>query len=205
MAAAAVMAVIFIDQALAKERFVEIDIGNATSTYDIETAEIIQPGKFSIYYTSVSKPEAMRFRLALFDEFESACRKPAGAHPMGQRVLSMNKPDMPVEDIIVSVDGRGAKGLTWNKPYSSESYIDKDGKTKPGSEFAICSKDFFAAAREVERSGTRSKMVFDCKRYVIGLQDPRNNQIRIIDVNSSWAHTYKSVCKAVTGTEAYLP
>lgn len=189
--------------AVAKDRFMEFDSINSTTVFDLSTVHILQPGKFSVTYTSTDHPDVMRLRLAILDEFKAVCGKPAGRYAMGQKVLAMKQADVAVEDIVVEA-GKD-KMVTWSKPWYENSSVNGKGQTVQDSEFAVCTDKFFRDSRQVIMDGLKSKIQFDCKRAVMGLYFGSDSEPMMVDVRGGYTTYYKGVCKAVTGLDAYRP
>ena len=82
--------------------FVEFNNGQSTTTYDLRTVEVIQPGKFVIpVRTVIDDPDVMRFRLKLLATLQSHCARQEGSYPAPAEVFTLGPPDMPVEEIEV--------------------------------------------------------------------------------------------------------
>lgn len=197
--------------ATANERFIEIGDDTSTTTFDLSTVNVIQPGKFSVIYMTTDNPDVIRLRLAIIDDLKSACSKPFGEYDISMKVIDIKKPDMPVEKIRV-YDLSGAKVTRWSKPYLEYSFI-KDGKVKQADEFFPCGTkrqkldDYYMETRSSIMGGIREKIMFDCRRGLMGVY-PRENDtspLLLTEIRGAYVTYYKKVCPKVTGEPPYLP
>ena len=87
--------------ASAQSRWVEIDYNDRTTTYDLTTVYMIEPGKFTILERTVDHSDVMRFSLAVLASLRSYCTRPDGRYPAQESLFMLGKPDMPIEEIEV--------------------------------------------------------------------------------------------------------
>ena len=80
-----------------QKSFVEFKDEQRTTTYDLRTVEVIQPGKFVIVETTLYDPDVMKFQLKVLDTLRSHCDRPDGWYPAPAEVFTLGPPDMPVE------------------------------------------------------------------------------------------------------------
>jgi hypothetical protein len=64
-----------------QKRFIEFPDGGDMTTYDLNTVQLIQPGKFTIIYTVVSNPDFMRLELKALDILREYCKRDDGLYP----------------------------------------------------------------------------------------------------------------------------
>src|SRR5260370_18215306 len=107
--------------ALGDTRWVELDYGARTITYDLTTVQMIAPGKFTIISTTVDHPDVMKLNLAVLDTLRSYCNQPDGKYAPPVELFLLGKPDMPVEKIEVETKpasrGKNFKNVSWRPPY----------------------------------------------------------------------------------------
>jgi hypothetical protein len=128
--------------------FVEFKDEKQTTTFDLRTVEVIQPGKFVIIETVLDNPDVMRFELKVLDILRSHCVRQVGFYPAPAEVFILGPPDMPVKDIEVKINPptTGTKSLkvaSWWLPY----FKTMDG-AGPGYESYRCNPPYRTETEE---------------------------------------------------------
>jgi hypothetical protein len=105
-----------------QDKWVELNYGTSTTTYDLSSVREISPGKFTIIGTTIDEPEVMRLRLKANDVLRSYCNSPDGEYPSPTDALAMGQPDMPIEKIKVTSragqpHGEKFKSVSWRLPF----------------------------------------------------------------------------------------
>jgi hypothetical protein len=99
--------------------FVEFKDKKRTTTYDLRTVKVIQPGKFVIVETDLDHPDVMRFKLKVLDTLRSHCARPDGSYPAPADVFTLGPPDMPVKEIEVSQSDQKTAHFTFHYKVAS--------------------------------------------------------------------------------------
>jgi hypothetical protein len=105
-------------------RFLEFQYpgGKDTKTYDLNTMQIIQPGRFTIVSTTIDNPDVMRFELKVLDTLRSRGARPEGKYPAPADLLTLGPPNMPVQNIEVRsttlYGSSRSKLVEWQYPYT---------------------------------------------------------------------------------------
>jgi hypothetical protein len=100
--------------------FIEFKVRSTTTTYDLRTVEVIQPGKFVIVKTWINDPDVMRFKLKVLDTLHSHCSRSVGSYPAPADVFTLGPADMPVKEIEVrefTNNNYRYKVASWWLPY----------------------------------------------------------------------------------------
>lgn len=195
-----------------QNNFVEFKSESQTTTYDLRTVEVIQPGKFIIVETVVDTPNAIRFGLKVLDILRSHCSRPMGSYPAPTEVFALRPPDKPVKEIEVRqtpIPGTNYryKIVSWSLPYSNmivnyKSYVcNRLGRRE--------TEEYFDA-RNVILNGIKIKVLFDCNRGIRGEffeedeKDYRKAYLQIVEEGTVGANYYVGVCRAVTRKDPYF-
>ena len=151
--------------------FVEFNNGQSTTTYDLRTVEVIQPGKFVIVRTVIDDPDVMRFRLKLLATLQSHCARQEGSYPAPAEVFTLGPPDMPVEEIEVELLSPAAgsyKIASWRLPYTKTMV----GKGAGFASFRCINPpnhtQEYRESSNVILNGIRNKVLYDCNRGLSG-------------------------------------
>jgi hypothetical protein len=72
--------------------FIEFKDRQQTTTYDLRTVNLIQPGKFVIVETIIDEPDVMRFKLKVLDTLRSQCDRPVGSYPAPAETFTLGPP-----------------------------------------------------------------------------------------------------------------
>jgi hypothetical protein len=95
-----------------EKRFLEFPNDTDTVTVDLNTVQIIQPGRFTVIETTIDNPDMMRFELKVLATLRTYCARAVGQYPAPTDLLMLGPPDMPVKNIEVS-----RKMVVWYYPY----------------------------------------------------------------------------------------
>ena len=197
-----------------QKRFLEIPSERDTTTYDLNSVKIVQPGKFTIIITTVDNPDFMRLEMKVLDTLRTYCARGDGNYPAPADVLALGPPDMPVKNIVVKSDEK-TKRASWSLPYSRLVLGNNRDKQYPVEFF--CKRSLYQTqteeylqTRSAILNGIRSKALFDCKRGLTGIfmdmdDDPTKPLMRVVRKGTVDAHHYESICRAVTHEEPYMP
>jgi hypothetical protein len=98
-----------------QENFLELPGDAHTVTYDLRTVQMIQPGRFTVIYTTIDHPDVMKLKLKALGTLRTYCSRPAGQYEAPADLLTLGPPDMPVQNIEVST--RQGKLVLWSFPY----------------------------------------------------------------------------------------
>ena len=83
------------------DRFLEFAETNRTSSYDLNTVELIANGKFTVIATIMYNPDVMHFRIKVLDTLWGYCQRTDGEYAAPGDLFLLGKPDLPVETIEV--------------------------------------------------------------------------------------------------------
>jgi S1-C subfamily serine protease len=205
-----------------EDRFVEIPNGEIdTTTFDLRTVQMIQPGKFTIISTKIDYPDVMEFELKVLRSLRPYCARPAGKYPASAELMMLGPPDMPVKSIEVTSSQSELAGkmypfkvVLWFYPYRRLAWNVESGEQHPG--FLQCQQwgkgedAHFQEMVALITNGLRSKRLFDCKRGLSGFSfgesyDPSRTATLPVPPGSELEWEYYRVCYAVTHEAPYLP
>jgi hypothetical protein len=186
-----------------QKRFLEIPSEIHTLTYDLDTVQIISPGRFAIMSTRIDNPDVMRFELNALKILKPYCTRPDGEYPAPSELFQLGQPDdLPVEQIKVKTGPVLGKSVAWKYPYRK---FEAFQHTALG-----CDKHGYIYSYNTITNGFRQKEIFDCKR---GLQSlgadegdvPRDVYMMPVKSGTNGWWYYSTVCRAVTHEEPYQP
>jgi hypothetical protein len=190
-----------------QKRFLEFPSGNDTTTFDLNTVQIIQPGRFTIISTALDDPDVMKFRLKAIEIMRSHCARPGGKYPAPPDVLTLGPPDMSVEDIeVIAQNQSSLKHVKWSFPYKRFA-----SGSQQGLELFVCERQSeYSEVRRIILNGIRMKRLFDCKRGLLGVfvredDDPTKAITGSVPIGSRAFEYYLSACQAVTHEAPYVP
>jgi hypothetical protein len=186
-------------------------------TYDLNTVQVILPGKFTVIGTSIDNPDLMRLRLAVLDTLRSYCSKPAGSYPPPGDLFTVSKPDMPVQNIIVSsrpaeVGGKTHpfKQVAWEMPYQRLAIKSEQRPSAfdcEGPQVTSIDEEYHGL-RSLILNGTRSKTMYDCKHGLVGFFINDEDDISKVfsgPVGGGYTRDYLALCYKLTKVAPYLP
>jgi hypothetical protein len=195
-----------------QKSFVEFKNQNQTTTYDLRTVDVIQPGKFIIFETTLSHPDVMRFELKVLDTLRSHCDRPVGSYPAPAEVFTLGPADMPVKEIEVSQFDLPSGGFnfhykvaSWTMVGNGAGYASYRCKQPEHTE-----KQEYVDHRNVILNGSRSKVLFDCNRglqsFFFDDEETDYKKARLYPVQNGTVGEiyYYGVCRAVTGKDGYI-
>lgn len=187
-------------------RFLEFPDWDSITTFDLSTAQMIQPGRFSITSTTIDNPDVMEFELKALNILRTYCARPVGRYPAPADLFTLGPPDMPVKQIEVSRAADG-KTLFWYYPYKKLG----DGTRMS---FLICQGSkteahYFLERRAEITNGSQWRELFDCKRGLRGTffhsnDDPSKVITRFVKPNTVGETQYVRVCVALMNEMPYL-
>jgi hypothetical protein len=185
-------------------RFLELPaFGRATTTFDLGTVQIIQPGRFTIIETTIDDPDVMKFKLKVLDTLRSYCARPEGKYPVPPDVFTLGPPDMPVKNIEVKHNHLKLKLVYWSYPYKVLAAFS------PGFLGISCVGSEYGVFRAQITNGIRTKHLYDCKRGLEGFVLDENDTTKAVTGfvrKGTYAFEYYlSVCRAVTHEDPYVP
>jgi len=172
----------------------------STTTYDLSTVQMLQPGRFTIISTTIDNPDVMKFRLKVLQALEAFCKRPIGQYPPPPDVLTLGTPDIPITNVEVS-GGPHGKRLFWLFPYK---------KLGERAHFMTCGDaSDYIEARTLIVNGLRSKQLYDCKRGMSGNlrrenDDAANAFTHFVKPDTVGFRHYLVVCLAVTHEDPYI-
>jgi hypothetical protein len=190
-----------------EKRFLEFPTGKDTTTYDLSTVHMIQPGRFTIISITIDNPDVMKLELKVLVTLRTYCARAAGEYPAPPDLFTLGPPDMPVKNIRVKDVERDFKVITWPYPYQrlEQTYGFLD--CKRGS---LTEDELFSEFRTGIMSGLRTKTLYDCKRglwgnFVDKFDDPAKAITGFVPKGTRAFDEYLSVCRAVTHEAPYVP
>ena len=195
-------------------RFLEFPNDNDTTTFDLSTVQIVQPGRFTVIATKIDSPDVMALELKALDTLRTYCARPAGKYPAPADLLTLGPPDMPVENIVVK-SSRTSKWVYWSYPYkrlamSTTQGLDEKGTILYCREQSKTEAQFFLERRAEITNGSRMKHLFDCRRGLSGMffnnNDDSSKAITSAVKRGTFGEDkYFRVCVAVMHEMPYLP
>lgn len=206
--------------------FVEVPTSRNSTTFDLRSLQMIQPGKFTIIETVIDNPDVLRLRLKVLDSLRRYCKtRSDGEYPAPADLFTLGPADMPVQTIKVKsgkvkIGSRTypTKSASWKLPYLRLAAIfhGHESQPLPYAEFYPCKNAFeseaqtYSEMRNAILNGIRSKMLFDCKRGLSGdfLHEDDDISTAIIGPipkGTILFEQYLSVCRAVTHEQPYMP
>jgi hypothetical protein len=195
-------------------RFLEIQDDDSSATYDLNTVQMLLPGKFSIMGTTVDTPDVMRFELKVQDTLLAYCARADGEYDVPAEVFLLGQPDMAVQKIKIETSTSSGSSLTlatWRLPYLRFATVGQTGFAEQqkvvackGGRAAEINKMF----RDMILNGSQVKQIFDCDHGLWGLGETSSERILVISPvksNTVMERHYMSVCNKVTGHAPYMP
>jgi hypothetical protein len=194
-----------------QHRFLEIQMGTRTETYDLATVQAISPGRFTIMETSIATPDVVKFELKVLNTLRTYCEYSDGKYPAPPDLFVLGPPDLPVQQIEVKSSGTRAgafKYVQWEYPY--RRYIIRvsgQANCKRGDETEAT---LFREAYAAIVNGVQSKELYDCKRGLHGGfaddDDPPAKAITgPVRKGTNGLALYQTICRAVMHEEPYAP
>jgi hypothetical protein len=186
-------------------RFLEFPSGSTTTAFDLNTVQMIQPGRFTVIETTIDNPGVMKLELKVLDTLRAYCARAEGQYPAPADLLTLGPPDMPVKNIEVR-SGRYKK-VVWYYPYKMlHDEIGVFDCKEPGR----TEDESYWQDRALITNGLRSKTLYDCKRGLWGKfrnedDDPAKGMIGFVPKGTLAFKYYQSVCRAVTHETPYVP
>jgi len=197
------------------DRFLEIEENHDTLTYDINTVQLVAPGRFTIIHTTIDHPDVMKFELQVLATLKPYCTRADGNYPAPTDIFTLGVPDMPVDGIEVKTTHR-VKMVSWNYPYKRLAMDIEHGLER--FEFLHCNDPVKTEAESYFETlsfimnGFRSKELFDCKRGQAGFflsgnenDDPAKIMTFFVSPNVKMYRIYVMVCAWVTHEAPYTP
>jgi len=198
-----------------QNRFIELPDDNNTQTYDLNTVQMIVPGRFTIIKTTIDKPDVMKLELTTLGTLQSYCTRPDGTYPAPEELLTLGPPDMPVRNIEVESDKKNKKARTvgWYYPYKRLAFHTTAGLEERFTMPIFCAnksadQKMVLESRATITNGAQAKYQFDCKRGmmsvpIFGEDDPAKAQMFF--AQGGWRNDYVLVCYKVTHEFPFLP
>jgi hypothetical protein len=204
-----------------EKRFLEFPNGRDTTTFDLNTVQIVQPGKFTIIGITIDDPDVMKLKLKVLATLRTYCARANGEYPAPADVFTLGPPDMPVANIEVKSDQLNRADKTyqtkhafWSLPYVRLALNTRGGLEQYPNSFH-CKNIFQTEEQEYSQSrasimnGIQSKSLFDCMRGLHGglrLDDDPSKAVTGFVRNGTKAlKFYLSLCQAVTHETPYVP
>ena len=196
-----------------EKRFLEFPSGHDTTTFDLNTVQIIQPGRFTIISTTIDDPDVMKFELTVLYTLRDYCTRPDGKYPAPAELLTLGPADMPVKSVEVESHKKyQTRTVDWSYPYKRFALETTAGLIEGPMLPLFCESPkvnksdvtrHISEGRSVITNGVRSKSLYDCKRGMVSLQifgedDSAKATMAGVPKGSRAFKYYLSVCWAVT-------
>lgn len=188
-----------------EQRLLQFRFGvSQTITYDLQTVQKIQPGRFAIIATTIDDPDVIQFKLKALNIARDYCNRPPGHYPIPNALLTLGSPDMSPRDIKVISDSKKTVMLFY--PYKRLMV----GTDRGGQVFNCGRPSEFIENKRAITDGLREKFLFDCERGLYGefldeRDDPATALTQMVSVGTWGASLYEAICRAVTHKEPYMP
>jgi hypothetical protein len=205
-----------------EKRFLEFPRGHNTTTFDLNTVQIVQPGKFTIISATINDPDVMKLELKVLATLRTYCARADGEYPAPADVFTLGPPDMPVVSIEVKSGQVNTAGKTyqtkhafWSFPYVRLALNTRGCLEQYASSFH-CRNIFqteeqeYWESRALIMNGIQSRHLYDCKRGLEGVfigkdVDPAKAATHFVAKGTGAFEYYLSVCLAVTHEAPYVP
>jgi hypothetical protein len=203
-----------------EKRFLEFPSDRATTTIDLSTVQLIQPGRFTVIETTIDNPDVMKLELKALATLRTYCGRADGKYPAPADLLTLGPPDMPIESIEVKSSQSKLAGKTYPFKMVSWSYPYKRialGSTELQYPAFLHCKQFdqtedqsYSEARALVMNGNRTKYLYDCKRGLDGIflnedDDPKKALTHFVSKGTYAFEHYQAACLAVTHEAPYMP
>jgi hypothetical protein len=186
-------------------RFFEYRLNNGTETFDFNTVQMIQPGRFTIVSTTIDDPDAIKLELKTLDALKIYCDYHAGKYSPPKDLFVLGPPDLPVKAITVH-NMRDGPAVSWSYPYKRLQLTSGDQEKEI----------FFACGHYVEQrdkitNGIRTEYQFDCKRGMAGIffelddRDPSKVHMSFVQPGTVGEDEYLHLCRRATHQIPWLP
>ena len=199
-----------------KDRFLEFPFDNDTLTYDLNTLEMIQPGRFTVIGTTIDNPDVMKFKLKVLDTLRKYCTRPEGEYLAPADLFTLGPPDMPVTSIEVESSKKyRTRTVNWFYPYKRFALHTKAGIEERSFIPLHCKSSVIGASDTAKQimeirssitNGSPSKYVFDCRRGMMSFPLLGDDPAKAImySVQGISNRDYVRVCYKVTHEWPYL-
>jgi len=195
-------------------RFVEFPNDRATTTYDLTTVQVIQPGRFSIISTTIENADVIRLRLKALDMLQSYCSRPYGRYPFPPDLLKLGPADMPIKRIeLRKYSDLSGKLVMWHYPYKRLA-MGTANETEEEADSVDCFADskaqdqWFHDKLALITNGSHMTEVFDCRRGLHGVMsaaDPSKALVGAVHSGTFQEEYYFRVCATVMHEVPYSP
>jgi len=188
-----------------EQRLLKFRFGvDQTITYDLQTVQFIQPGRFAIIGTTIDDPDVIQFKLKALNVARDYCNRPPGHYPIPSALFTLGPPDMSPRDIKVIPDSKKTVMLFY--PYKRLMV----GTGRGGQIFNCGRPSEFSENYSAITDGLREKVLFDCERGLYGefldeRDDPAKALTQLVSVGTWGASLYEAICRAVTHKKPYMP
>lgn len=202
---------------LAQSRWIELDYDESTTTYDLTTVQMLDPGRFTISSNSQDHPDVIQLKLAVLTTLKSYCGRPDGEYVPSSELFTLGSPDMPVENIKVeTLPGAGIgpfKHVVWDLPYRRLALKYPNG-SKENIEFFDCNGRVsddkeYDVLQSLIMNGTALKTLYDCRHGVLGFflntDDPPSKAITGTNIQGGYLDAYLRLCPVIVGGSPYMP
>lgn len=204
--------------AFGQSRWVELEHGDTTITYDLTTVQMLDPGRFTIISKSQDHPDIIQFRLTVLKTLKSFCGRPDGEYPPPPELFTLGPPDMLIEKIEVKTQKTGSvpfKNAVWRLPYRRLALNYPTGPQEYVSFFdcegpAVKSIDHeYNGMKSLIMNGSAAKELYDCRHGILGLflntDDPSSTAITSNNITGAYLAAYVRLCATVVGGLPYMP
>ncbi len=194
-------------------RFIEFPSETNVDSYDMNTVQIIQPGRFSVVKTKIDNPDIMKFRLKVLTTLRDFCEKPQGKYDPPKDVFTLGRPDMAINSIHVKTgqNSFGAyKRVQWSYPYDRLALHGRKESIQYPDSVSCGEEQSDIEHLRVLRNGLREKELYDCKRGLTGMfihEEDDSSKVITGSVNSrsNGSLYYVKLCYTVTHEMPYMP
>ena len=191
-----------------EDRFIEFPGDVDTTTYDLSTAQLIQPGRFTIISTTIDDADVMNLELQVLGVLRTYCGRPDGKYPVPDDVFTLGPPDMPIKsiDVISNFTDKANpfKRVLWSYPYKR---LEKHLAFLTCRQWSRTEDELFWEHRSLITNGNQAKYLFDCRRGLMGLVLAGSDLAKIttFPVQGGFLRDYLSICYHLMHEQPYLP
>jgi len=187
-----------------QDRFIEVQNGDSTTSLDLSTVQMIQPGRFSVISTVIDNPDVMKFELNVLAILHTYCARGAGRYAARANLLTLRSPSTAVGKIEV-IGNEQSKFVMWTYPYQK---LHGQLVVSCASDSKEDHREYLEQRAEIT-NGSRLRILYDCRRGLIGIffnesQDPGKVITRFVKRDTVGEEEYFRVCLSVTGEPPYL-
>ena len=151
-----------------RSRWLELEAGDSTISYDLDTVKLLTPNKFTIVSTTIDHNNVVKFRLNALKVLRSYCTRPAGYYDAPSELFTLGEANLPVTKIEVKLK-EFPSWVDRSEPYLILATGSSLKQESEGISHVRCEEPSDEEERQIIMSGSLRKELYDCDRRLMGL------------------------------------